>query len=452
MKKVLVFVAVFLILGGLYASATPEILEKRIIEVSKVADKSVAFIKVRKQVSHSYVDPFFDFFRQFGFNGPSRRYRPPVPRRYVEGLGSGFVIDDKAGYIVTNNHVISDADEIDITIHGRTFKAKLVGTDPKTDIGLVKLLHFKKGDIKALPFADSDKIKVGSFAIAIGNPFGLSKSITFGIVSAKGRSGMQVSEYENFIQTDAAINPGNSGGPLLNIKGEVIGMNTAIFSKSGGYMGIGFAVPSNMIKKITAAIRSGKKIQRAVLGITVQTLQDNLKKQFSFPERENGVLVSSVAESSPAEKAGIRPGDIIVAFNGKKTAKASVLRNVVAFSPFNKKLSVDLYRDGKKMRLWVTLTSTFVFTGEDDVDAGGRHILEDFGFSVVNRHGKVVVNEVQPNSLAMMSGLRRGDVILSVNKKRVVSVKEMNRILRESDSILLYIDRHGRKSYLVINR
>ena len=227
----------------------------------------------------------------------------------------------------------------------------------------MRIKKFKKGDLKELKFANSDKIKVGSFAIAIGNPFGLSYTVTFGIVSAKGRAGMNVTEYEDFIQTDAAINPGNSGGPLLNIEGEVIGMNTAIFSKSGGYMGIGFAVPANMVKSITSQLKGGKKIKRAMMGVTIQELNDDLRDYLKIKKSVQGVLISSVAKDSPADKAGIKSGDVVTKFNGKTVNSVSKLKNAVGFSSFNKKLPVEIIRNGKKKTLKLTLKEDFDFAG-----------------------------------------------------------------------------------------
>ncbi|HNW15550.1 MAG TPA: trypsin-like peptidase domain-containing protein, partial [bacterium] len=272
-KKVLaVFWVMFVFMLDLSASDM-HAFEQEVIKISENAKKSVASIKTERKSRGNVQDPFYDFLRQFGFRGAPQPYNPKS-----QAMGTGFVIDEKGGYLVTNNHVISKAEKIEITIDGKKFKGKLIGADPQTDIGLVKIEGFKKGDIQELKFANSDNIKVGSFAIAIGNPFGLNHTVTFGIVSAKGRSGMNVTEYEDFIQTDAAINPGNSGGPLINTNGEVIGMNTAIFSQSGGYMGIGFAVPSNMIKEITTQLISGNKIQRAMMGVTIQELNDDLRE------------------------------------------------------------------------------------------------------------------------------------------------------------------------------
>ncbi len=420
-------------------------LQSEIIKISEDAKKSVAFIKTTRTFKgKQYVDPFYDFLRQFGFGGRIPQFNPKQ-----EGLGTGFVIDEDEGYIVTNNHVIDGADKIEITIGTKKFRAKTIGTDPKTDIGLVKIENFKKGDLKELEFSDSDKLKVGSFAIAIGNPFGLSHTVTFGIVSATGREGMNVTEYENFIQTDAAINPGNSGGPLINIDGKVIGMNTAIFSKSGGYMGIGFAVPANMIKSVVAQLKKGGKVVRAQMGVFPQTLTDALKSHLGINKNVEGVLIASVAKGSPAEKAGIRSGDVITNFNNRKVGSVAQLRRAVGFSGFDKKIPVEIIRDGNSKKL------TIVLKKDADFQFGatnGSYYSKEFGFSVVKKEEQVVVEKIDNNSLAAMSGLMPGDVIHMVNKRRIRSVTDFAKMTKKSKSILLLIERKGREFYVVINR
>lgn len=436
----------FLWSGALF-SASPTLLdiEQEITRVSEKAQKSVAFIKVIKTLRGApMVDPFWDMLRDFGF-----RYNVPQFNPRQEGLGSGFVIDAVGGYVVTNNHVIEGADKVEVTINKKTFNATVVGTDPKTDIGLLKLEKFSKGDIEQLPFADSDTVKVGSFVIAIGNPFGLSQSVSFGIVSAKGRSNVNITEYEDFIQTDAAINPGNSGGPLLNLRGEVIGMNTAIFSKSGGYMGIGFAVPSNMIKVITDQLRGGKKIKRAMMGVNIQDLTPELREALGVPKDRSGVLISSVLKGSPAEKAGIKKGDIVISYDGKPVESASQLRNFVAFSAFGRKIPLTVWRDGQTVNLTLVLSEKFEFPEGGDEDSFSSN---DFGFSVAEHNGKVVVDQVDPHSLAAMAGLREGDIVLEVNKKPVKTIRDFNAAVGEAKSVLLLISRKGREFFVVINR
>lgn len=415
--------------------------EQEIIKVSEKAKKSVASIKVEITEQQRMRDPFFDFF--FG--------NPTQPRsRKSQAQGSGFVIDDKEGFIVTNNHVVQKAEKIEVMIDGKTFNAKLIGTDPHTDVGLIKIEEFKKGEIQELKFADSDKIKVGSFAIAIGNPFGLSNSVTFGIVSAKGRSGMRVTDYEDFIQTDAAINPGNSGGPLLNIEGEVIGMNTAILSQSGGYMGIGLAVPANMVKDITQQLKTGKKIQRAMMGIMIQELNDDMRSYFEIDKSVNGILVSSVEPKSPADKAGLQQYDLITKFDGKEVENISQFRTAVAFSPYGKKIPLEIIRNGKPMKLDVVLDKNYqISETPQELD---QKVLDEIGLTLTDNKGKITVSNVEQGSLAFSAGLMNGDVIVAINKKRVKNAAEANQIINKSKKLLFTVNRNGRDFIVVINR
>ena len=290
---------------------------------------------------------------------------------------------------------------------------------------------------------------MGSFAIAIGNPFGLSHSVTLGIVSAMGRSGMQVSDYEDFIQTDAAINPGNSGGPLLNIDGEVIGVNTAILSRSGGYMGIGLAVPSNMAKEIVSQLKSGKGIQRAMMGVVIMDLHDELRKNLELADDVQGVFIAGVEPGSPADKAGIQRYDVITSFNGKPTENSSQLRTTVGFSPYNKKLPVELIRDGKKINVSVVLTKDFLLKNDGGAKMQGDQ-ADNLGFSLSEKGGKVVVESVEPGSLAQSAGFRKDDVILDVNRKRVKSLKEAMRIIASSKKLLFRVARGGRDDIIIV--
>ncbi|MGI6394674.1 MAG: trypsin-like peptidase domain-containing protein [bacterium] len=447
MKKIKnVLSVVFILFIGVFTLSASDMqsFEREVIKISESAKKSVASIRVERE-SRGIQDPFFDFLRQFGFKGAPQPYNPKR-----EGMGTGFVIDEKDGYLVTNNHVIAKADSIEITIDGKKFKGQLVGSDPQTDIGLVKIEGFKKGDIQALKLANSDDIKVGSFAIAIGNPFGLNHTVTFGIVSAKGRSGMNVTEYEDFIQTDAAINPGNSGGPLINTNGEVIGMNTAIFSRSGGYMGIGFAVPSSMIKEITTQLISGKKIQRAVMGVVIQELDDNLRNYFKIQKGVSGVLVGSVAKESPAEKGGIQSGDVITKFNNKPTETVSKLKNAVGFSPFDKKLPVELIRKGKTVKVHVILKKEFLLS--ESGFALDEEVADELGLTLANESGGVVVSKVDLNSLAFTAGIMEGDIIVTVNGTKVKSVSHALNLVGKSKSVLFLVNRKGREFLIAINR
>lgn len=420
-------------------------LEQKIINISKNAKKSVVAIKsTKRMIQKRHADPFFDFFERF-FDMPQQRRRRFNPRR--ESMGSGFVINREKGLILTNAHVIDAAEKIMVTVDRKDYDAEIIGLDKETDIGVLQLKKFNKEDIRELEFADSDKLQVGSFVIAVGNPFGLSNTVTFGVVSATGRSGVNVAEYEDFIQTDAAINPGNSGGPLLNKKGKVIGMNTAIFSKSGGYMGIGFAVPSNMVQRISLQLISGKKVKRAYMGVTIQELTDELRKHLNIKKNIKGVLISSVAKNSPAEKAGIKEGDVITHFNGKKVNSTAKLKNTVAFSDFNKKHPLRVIRNGKVKKLTIVLDEEFSFQ-----TSTGENYSDDFGFTFEEKENKLIITDVDNNSLAMHAGLRRGDIILSVNRKKIAGANQFEKILEKSKSILLLIQRGNNKFFVSLNK
>ncbi|MCI0469782.1 MAG: Do family serine endopeptidase, partial [Nitrospirae bacterium] len=292
-------------------------------------------IKVQGMPSPFFNDPLFKRFfgDEFDFQDKPREHKQA-------GLASGVIVD-KNGYILTNNHVIRDADEIKVKLSDkREFKGKVIGTDPKTDLAVIKI------DASGLPvitWGDSDKLMVGETVIAVGNPYGLNQTVTSGIVSATGRANVGIADYEDFIQTDAAINPGNSGGALVNVKGELIGISTAIFSTSGGYQGISFAIPSNMARSVLESLIKNGKVIRGWLGVTVQPLTPELSKQFEIKE-EKGVLVGDVVEDGPAEKAGLRRGDVIVEFDGKEVNEPSVLRNMVATYPLNKEVVVKYLR------------------------------------------------------------------------------------------------------------
>ncbi len=420
-------------------------LEQKIINISKNAQKSVVAIRsTKRMIQRRHADPFFDFFERF-FDMPQQRRRRFNPKR--ESMGSGFVIDSKKGIILTNAHVIDEAEKIVVTVDRKDYDAEVIGIDKETDIGVLQLKKFNEKDIRELEFEDSDKLQVGSFVIAVGNPFGLSNTVTFGVVSATGRSGVNVAEYEDFIQTDAAINPGNSGGPLLNKKGKVIGMNTAIFSKSGGYMGIGFAVPSNMVQRISRQLISGEKIKRAYMGVTIQELTEELRKHLNIQKNVKGVLISSVAKNSPAEKAGIKEGDVITHFNKKSVDSTAKLKNTVAFSDFNKKYPLRIIRNGKVKKLRIVLDEEFSFQ-----TATGKNYSDDFGFTFEEKEKQIIITDVDNNSLAMHAGLRKGDRILSVNRKKITSATQVKKILDNNKSVLLLIQRGQNKFFVSLNK
>jgi serine protease Do len=412
---------------------------------------------VRRDVTPFFDDPFFDFFNPF------RDFR--VPKKWKEqSLGSGVIVSSE-GYIITNNHVIEQADEIRVTLlDKRSFRARIIGADPKTDVAVVKI------DAKNLPVArwgDSDALEVGEFVLAIGNPFGLSHTVTMGIISAVGRANVGIADYEDFIQTDAAINPGNSGGPLVNIKGELIGINTAIFSKSGGYQGIGFAVPSNMVRLVMDQLEKKGKVTRGWLGVTIQELTPDLSQKFGL-RSSNGALVGDVAKGSPAEKAGIKRGDIILALNGKKVKDVGSLRNMVAGSRVGSEIEVSVLRGEKEYTVKVVtvelpkdVAETVPGSAPDDSEAEGlaglsimdltKEIARQLG---LHRDEKgVVVIRVEPGSTAEDAGIRKGDVIEEMDRKRVARVDDYNKIvagIRAGDTVLLFINRSGKKFYVTI--
>ncbi len=416
-------------------------LSKAFAQVAKKAGPAVVFVQVEKVVERApAMEPFpfggpFDFFGQDFFE---RFFRQRFPRKFKQmGAGSGFIISPD-GYILTNNHVVANASKVTVKLaDGREFKAKIVGTDPASDVAVLKI---KAEGLPILPLGDSDKIEVGEWVIAIGNPFGLTQTVTVGVISAKGRSGVGITDYEDFIQTDAAINPGNSGGPLVNLRGEAIGMNTAIFTRSGGYMGIGFAIPINMIKVITKQLIEKGKVVRGWLGVVIQDLNEALAKSFGL-EKPEGALITEVAEGSPADKAGLKSGDVIVEYNGKPVRNVAELRTMVALTPPGTKVKMVIVRDGKRREVEVTIgqqpQSISLLTGQDQflkklglsVQTLTPDLAERFGYGTAKG---VIISAVEPGSPAALAGLAPGMLIVEVNHKRVKTMEEFAQALAES--------------------
>ncbi|UCD34709.1 MAG: DegQ family serine endoprotease [Nitrospiraceae bacterium] len=421
-----------------------------------VANISTSKTLVNKEPSsspHLFDGPFSDFFDYFN-----------VPKKWKEqSLGSGVVVSPD-GFIITNNHVVEKSDEITVTLYDQqTYKGKIIGTDPKTDIAVIKI---PAQNLPSIQWGDSEKLQVGEFVLAFGNPYSLGHTVTMGIVSAVGRANVGIADYENFIQTDAAINPGNSGGPLVNIKGELVGINTAIFSRTGGYQGIGFAVPSNMAKSVMTQLISEGKVTRGWLGVTIQNLTPELAKEFGI-EKPVGALVTDIFRGSPAEKAGIRRGDVILQADSKKIKDVESLRNTIAQSKVGSTIEVTLLREGKNMPVSITITEfprdiaqaehggpADDFTEKDNELAGlrvmdlSRDIARQLGLS--NSEQGVVVVRVDPYSAAEEAGLKKGDVIQEINKQKVRDLADFNKLLptiRQGDTVLLFVNRSGNKFY-----
>ena len=372
------------------------------------------------------------FFRRF-FDVPN------TPRqREFQSAGSGVIVDAKNGYIITNAHVIENATEITVSlIDDRPLTAKVVGKDEGSDVAVLKV---QAANLTALPIADSDRIEVGDFVVAIGNPFGLGHTVTSGIVSALGRSGINPEGYEDFIQTDASINPGNSGGALVNLSGELVGINTAIISRTGGNIGIGFAIPSNMMKTVMNQLIKYGKVQRGVLGVNIQTLTPDIAESMGLANVQ-GALVSQVVDGSPAEKAGIRAGDVVTAVNGKPVKDAASLRNAIGLLGVGEKVDVALMRDGKPRRVTAVIGERDATAGGGDAEAPAGHRGLDGADLADAQGGGVLVRSVAEGSPAAQRGLRNGDVIVGVGRTRVANLAEFRKATQGAQAFVLQIRR-----------
>jgi len=387
-------------------------------------------------------DPFEFWERFFGRQFP---YQEPFRQR---SLGSGLVIEAD-GHILTNYHIIANAEEIRVKLSdGREYEAKVIGKDPKTDIALIKIVADES--LTTVSLGDSDKLQVGEWVLAIGNPFGLDRTVTAGIVSAKGRI-IGTGPYDNFIQTDASINPGNSGGPLINMRGQVVGLNTAIFTRSGGNIGIGFAIPINLVKDLLPELKSKGKVVRGWLGVTIQKVTPALAESLGL-DRPRGALVGFVAPESPAKRGGMKVGDVITEFDGRKIEQSDELPLFVARTPVGKRVQVQVIRDRKEMILSVSVGEV----KEEEVIASAER-ENDLGLTVHNvtpqiaerlgldRAEGVVVRSVRPGSAADEAGLRRGDVILEIDRKAIKSLSDFQKAVSniEKDKVILVLVDRG---------
>ena len=435
--------------------------------IAKDALPAVVFIDVEKtvevesQAAHPFFrnDPFFDQF--FGRGWRQFDQEPEKRERKQQGQGSGFIISSD-GYILTNSHVVDGATTITVTLADDSkYEAKLIGADPKTEVALIKL---NDGDnLPIVELGDSDKLEVGEWVLAAGSPFGLSQSVTAGIVSALGRDSTQIAEYGNFIQTDAAINPGNSGGPLLNIYGKVVGINTAIITRSGGNMGVGFAIPINQAVSIKDQLITNGKVSRSVLGIYIQNVNDELAKSFGF-ENNNGILISDIIADSAAEEAGLQGGDIIIEFEGEPAGKLGSFRNKVAATPPNTKIKLKNFRDGKFSNVNV-ITRAMDSLTINDVSKEVSDTLNKIGITVTGLDSEeakalslkeedgVLITEVEEGSASWRAGIQPGQVITSVNRQPVSNIEEFSKAIDDSmdnEQILFLISDGSGSRFVVI--
>lgn len=436
-----------------------KMLSKGFSTVAKEASPAVVFIKVEINPTESDDygfpqqpgNPAFPFGDELfqRFFGPYGRPQQPQPQI---GQGSGFIVSSD-GYIITNSHVVNGADKIEVTLHdGEVQKATLVGADPHTDLAVIKIEKMDGKDYPFLQLGDSETLDVGEWVIAIGSPFQLQASLTVGVVSAKGRQGLNITDLEDFIQTDAAINPGNSGGPLLNLEGKVIGINTAIVSRTGGYMGIGFAIPSNMAKNVMEQLIQKGSVTRGFLGINLQPVDKEIAAAFNLPKVE-GVLIAGIEKGSPAEKAGLQQGDIILEYNNKTIKSLQSFRYDISMINPGQQVQLKVHRKGKIVTIPVTLGSA--------ADKGTPPVIisqklgievEDLTPDVARQLGYppeetgVVITKVKPGSPAAMAGLRPGFLIQAVNHKKILNIKDYDDTLSETaqNKRILLLARHGK--------
>lgn len=460
------------------SSAPPSKIDPAVVEPAEKL--SQAFIAVAKQVRPAVVSvysekvakvrspeaplPFGDdFLQQFFGRGGMRGFGPRhgqlqeygVP---MKGMGSGMILD-KQGTILTNYHVVHGFDEIKVQLaDGTEYPAKVKGSDPRSDVAVLQIQGKVPSDLPVIALGDSDRVEVGELVLAVGAPFGLPQTVTKGMISAKGRANVGVADIEDFLQTDAPINPGNSGGPLVNLRGEVVGINSAIATSVGQFSGVGFSIPVNMVKAMLPELEKGRAISRGQLGVAIQDLTAPLAKQFKLSSRE-GALVGSVIEGSAAEKAGLKEGDVVTEFNGKPVADSAHLRNLVAATAPGTAVTIVYFRDGSKKETHATILKA----KPEMADAGTDAPIQDVGLGVRDPQpeerqangGKpgVVVTEVEDGSAAAIAGIQPGDLIRELDRKPVRNARDFQRQIQNTASkgpVLLFVERNGAKLFVVL--
>lgn len=403
---------------------------------------NISTFSTRQIVNPLLNDPFFQRF----FNIPRDAF--PQQRRSQSSAGSGVIVDAEQGTIITNYHVIKGADEVQIGLtDGRSFKARLIGADPEVDIAV---LEIDATGLSELSIRDSSSLRVGDFVVAIGNPFGLGQTITTGVVSALGRSGLGIEGYENFIQTDASINPGNSGGALVDLNGDLVGINTAIIAPSGGNVGIGFAIPSNMARRVANQLIEEGRVTRGWAGLSVQPLTADLRQAFGLDGQQNGVIVSEVTKSSPADRAGLQVGDIITGLDGRALISVATLLNAVAFAAEGDELQLALLRNAKprSAKLIVVYQQP-----KSNREQGDLHpLLSGAVFESVTTGRGVQVKRVEQGSRAAQAGLVAGDLLVSINRRSVRTMDDLQRELSGSGNQLLIQLQRGRSMFYLVLR
>lgn len=464
-SRSLLIMSLFLTYICIDVSAKAVDLSRGFADVAKKATSAVVYIKVEKDVKVGGMQGYGNMFEFFGEDF-SRRFFNPYRGQggnhiYKQrGQGSGFLIS-KDGYILTNTHVVGDMDKITVKLaDGREFDAKRIGADPRTEVALIKI------EADELPFLDAgdvDKLDIGEWVVAIGNPFGLNKTLTVGVVSAKGRSNIGITDYEDFIQTDAAINPGNSGGPLLNVDGEVVGINTAIYSQSGGYMGIGFAVPIDMALSIKDQLVSNGYVKRGYIGVYLNPgdVTEEMASQFGY-DQAGGVLIADVLEDGPADKAGIKSGDIIIELEGEKIKDNSSFRSDVARIMPDKSAKFTIVRNGKRK---IVTIKVGLLPDDEHAEEEVAEVLEKIGFEMQPLNGEIakqlgykdekglVVTEVYPGSDAEEKGIRSGMLIMEVNRQEVETIEGFKKAAESSKegNVLLRVKAGKATMFITLN-